>query len=109
MMGTSLLSVPWAMSQSGLAMGLTISLVMTVIAAFTACAIIKIHAVESELLRLNQLALKKNQETFLFQASEFTFLSLPKCVEPCWANSMNTSDQYFLCLPLLELPSSTGS
>jgi hypothetical protein len=50
MMGTSLLSVPWAMSQSGLATGLGISLVMTIIATFTACAIIKIHARESKSL-----------------------------------------------------------
>ena len=39
MMGTSLLAVPWAIEQSGLATGLTIVFVMTIISFYTASII----------------------------------------------------------------------
>jgi hypothetical protein len=48
MMGTSLLSVPWALSQSGLATGLVIAFGMSMVAAYTASIILKTHHRESE-------------------------------------------------------------
>ena len=48
MMGTSLLSVPWALSQSGLIMGLAIAIGMSLIAAYTASIILKTHSKESK-------------------------------------------------------------
>jgi hypothetical protein len=48
MMGTSLLSVPWALSQSGLGTGLTIAFGMSLVAAYTASIILKTHAKESK-------------------------------------------------------------
>ncbi len=48
MMGTSLLSVPWALSQSGLVMGLAIAIGMSLIAAYTASIILKTHSKESK-------------------------------------------------------------
>ena len=44
MMGTSLLAVPWAMQQSGLAISLVIMFVMTVISLYTATIIIDLYA-----------------------------------------------------------------
>ena len=44
MMGTSLLAVPWAMQQSGLAIGLVIMFVMTIISLYTATIIIDLYA-----------------------------------------------------------------
>ena len=44
MMGTSLLAVPWAMQQSGLAVSLVIMLVMTFISLYTATIIIDLYA-----------------------------------------------------------------
>ena len=44
MMGTSLLAVPWAMQQSGLAVSLVIMLVMTIISLYTATIIIDLYA-----------------------------------------------------------------
>ena len=43
-MGTSLLAVPWAMQQSGLAVSLVIMLVMTIISLYTATIIIDLYA-----------------------------------------------------------------
>jgi amino acid permease len=48
MMGTSLLSVPWALSQSGLVMGLAIAIGMSLVAAYTASIILKTHSKESK-------------------------------------------------------------
>jgi sodium-coupled neutral amino acid transporter 9 len=48
MMGTSLLSVPWALSQSGLGTGLAIAFGMSLVAAYTASIILKTHAKESK-------------------------------------------------------------
>ena len=44
MMGTSLLSVPWAIKQSGLISSIFIGLLMALIAGYTAMLVIKIHA-----------------------------------------------------------------
>ena len=44
MMGTSILAVPWAMQQSGLAISLVIMFVMTVISLYTATIIIDLYA-----------------------------------------------------------------
>ena len=44
MMGTSLLSVPWAVKQSGLIAGLLIGIVMAMIAGYTGILVVKIHA-----------------------------------------------------------------
>ena len=43
MMGTSLLSVPWAVKQSGLIASLVIGIGMALIAGYTAVLVIKIH------------------------------------------------------------------
>ena len=48
MMGTSLLSVPWALSKSGLGTGLAIGFGMSMIAAYTASVILKTHRKESK-------------------------------------------------------------
>jgi sodium-coupled neutral amino acid transporter 9 len=48
MMGTSLLSVPWALSQSGLGTGLAIAFAMAMLAAYTSGIILKTHRKESE-------------------------------------------------------------
>ena len=52
-MGTSLLSVPWALSQSGLIMGLAIAIGMSLIAAYTASIILKTHSKESKYTQLS--------------------------------------------------------
>ena len=44
MMGTSLLSVPWAIKQSGLVASVIIGLGMALVAMYTALLVIKIHA-----------------------------------------------------------------
>ena len=44
MMGTSLLSVPWAIKQSGLIASVIIGLGMALVAMYTALLVIKIHA-----------------------------------------------------------------
>ena len=44
MMGTSLLSVPWAIKQSGLLASVLIGIGMAVVAGYTALLVIKIHA-----------------------------------------------------------------
>ena len=44
MMGTSLLSVPWAIKQSGLISSIFIGLLMALIAGYTAMLVLKIHA-----------------------------------------------------------------
>ena len=52
MMGISLLSVPWAFSQSGLLMGLVIAFGMAIIAAYTAIIILKTHSLESKIISI---------------------------------------------------------
>ena len=44
MMGTSLLSVPWAIKQSGLIASIVIGFGMALVAMYTALLVIKIHA-----------------------------------------------------------------
>ena len=44
MMGTSLLSVPWAIKQSGLIASIIIGFGMALVAMYTALLVIKIHA-----------------------------------------------------------------
>ena len=44
MMGTSLLSVPWAIKQSGLIASVIIGLGMALVAMYTALLVIRIHA-----------------------------------------------------------------
>ena len=44
MMGTSLLSIPWGIKQSGLIASVIIGLVMAFVAGYTAVLVIKIHA-----------------------------------------------------------------
>jgi sodium-coupled neutral amino acid transporter 9 len=50
MMGTSLLSVPWALSQSGIVMGLIIACGMFIVSVYTALLVLRTHKKESEKL-----------------------------------------------------------
>lgn len=45
MMGTSLLSMPWAVEQAGLAAGLVLILVMAAICFYTAYCILQVYGV----------------------------------------------------------------
>ena len=47
MIGTSVVALPWALHQSGLAMGLFLIIGMTAIATFTALTIVKLHSKHS--------------------------------------------------------------
>jgi len=58
MIGTSVVALPWAFNQSGLAMGVFIILLINAIAMFTAITILKLHSkhsVESEVPEFAQL------------------------------------------------------
>jgi len=58
MIGTSVVALPWAFNQSGLAMGVFIILLINAIAMFTALTILKLHSkhsVESEVPEFAQL------------------------------------------------------
>jgi len=48
MMGTSLLSVPWALSQSGILMGAIIAIGMSLVSTYTALLVLKTHKKESK-------------------------------------------------------------
>ena len=55
MRGTSLLAMPWAFSQAGLSLGLILGIVISVIAASTALAILKLHRHEESKLKMGKL------------------------------------------------------
>jgi ammonia channel protein AmtB len=55
MMGTSLLAVAWAIFNSGLAMGIAIMVLMTIISGHTAHIIISTHAKHHSKIFLNTL------------------------------------------------------
>ena len=44
MIGTSIVALPWALHQAGIAMGLFIVISITAIATFTALTIVKLHS-----------------------------------------------------------------
>ena len=48
MIGTSVVALPWAFNQSGLAMGVFIILLINAIAMFTALTILKLHSKHSK-------------------------------------------------------------
>ena len=50
MIGTSVVALPWAFNQSGLAMGVFIILLINAIAMFTALTILKLHSKHSKCL-----------------------------------------------------------
>ena len=50
MIGTSVVALPWAFNQSGLAMGVFIILLINAIAMFTAITILKLHSKHSKCL-----------------------------------------------------------
>ena len=47
MIGTSVVALPWALHQSGLAMGIFLIIGMTAIATFTALTIVQLHSKHS--------------------------------------------------------------
>ena len=53
MIGTSVVALPWALHQSGLAMGLFLIIGMTAIATFTALTIVKLHSKHSSNIFIN--------------------------------------------------------
>ena len=69
MIGTSVVALPWAFNQSGLAMGVFIILFINAIAMFTALTILKLHSKHSKCLlksRYCQKATKFDETSHLF-------------------------------------------
>lgn len=72
MMGTSLLSVPWALSQSGIVMGIIIACGMSIVSAYTALLVLRTHKKESKIccqLMLSKSASWKTQMNFNYRSS----------------------------------------
>jgi hypothetical protein len=107
MMGTSILAVPWAMQQSGLAISLVIMFVMTVISLYTATIIIDLYAKHnSKCDFLRNLFLLKDHITYFifFQVQKGQWLSFPCYVVYYWVLFGSEYAQYFRYWLFWELP-----